>query len=412
MSKRTKRMISILLTLSLLVALLVPMAAPAGAYSVNRISRVISVSDNYSVDFATADTYLTIKEDDGFVTDFMNGNVFRLILKSGAKWATDVAAIDAHVTAVGPTLMTVTTERISNTTLEITMNGPDMANVDSMEIPLGFDANGVSGDITVQIDAVDSGITGNTYTFATVRTGYTTSAAESIETISKSGDTAGVIRIDEVAVGAIPAAAQTIKLKLPSNFEWMTGTTAKGAGAFLGIAVTIDPSTYGEQTLIITFTPPALPRDIRGSIYVTPVIRANSGASFGEVEVAVTGSPNIDDSDVVIAEYVDWTVDFKVKSVKELTAGKSEDVTTDTITIEEKVAGTLIDGRDLTFTVPDWVKITNIRSFSKTNELSPTTAPTVAATITGSGILTVNQTNSISILRLPVQPMPANWSSS
>jgi hypothetical protein len=71
------------------------------------------------------------------------------------------------------------------------------------------------------------------------------------------------------------------------------------------------------------------------------------------------------DGDLVIANYVDWGVATDVDEVNELVAGKFEQKT-DTITITENVANTLLKNRDLTVELPEWVKITGYKQVSET----------------------------------------------
>ena len=396
MSKRTRRMISILLTLSLLVALLVPMAAPAGARSVNGISRVVSVIDNWSSDpLGTGNqalAELTIKEDSDFDSDFKDDDVFRVTLKSGVKWVKEFyepgVAGQAKPDINGSEAL-IKFEVKSDTNAEITLltgaTTPGPGGQDTITIPLYVDINGVSGDITIELSNFNSAITQATYTFATSKSTKTTAVAESVETIGKSG-TGGLIRIDEVSAGALKG-VQTLKLKLPGSFEWRSfsyGSNVKYGGGFTQSMTFDEPnpapppetipvphigpqlvgiSGTSDQTLEITFDF-GRGSSSRGSIYIETPIRASSNASFGDIEVSISGG-DFEDADLLIAKYMDWGVDFSIKSVKDLSAGKLEDMSTDTIKIEENVSGSLVSGRDVTITLPEWVKVTGVSSVVK-----------------------------------------------
>ena len=388
MSKRTKRMVSILLTLSLLVALLVPMAAPAGARSTNGISRNVSVTDNYISNTTTgALAELTLKEDSDFANDFRTGDRFRVTLKSGVKWVRSFYDPANPVPIPGtlpveyfaqPSIATNNTTSpgglgfsiMSDTNMEITIldsvtgNDPD---VETITIPLYVDINGVSGDITVTLENIDSAITANTYTFATSKSTKTTATVESVETIGKSGE-GGLIRIDEVSPGALTS-TQILKLKLPGSFTWdgfSPATDVKFGGGFDTIGATV--SVIGganSQTLELEFDFLGGTAGVsRGSIYIKTPIKASSNASYGDVEVSVSGG-DFEDADLLIAKYMNWGVEFTVKSVKDLSAGKLEDITTDTIKIEETISGSLVSNRDVTITLPEWVKVTGVSSVSK-----------------------------------------------
>ena len=170
MRKRTKRIVSTLLTLSLLVALLTPMAAPADAYSNYRLNMVIGVAGDYYVSFQDAATYLTVEENVDFPNDFEDGDVFQLRLGSGGEWATDITRMSIPTNNSG---FSVSAARISNTTLELTMNNPAMGERDSFEIPLGFGANGATEYLTITIENVNSNLTSATYTIAEIVRSFT-----------------------------------------------------------------------------------------------------------------------------------------------------------------------------------------------------------------------------------------------
>ena len=413
-------MVSILLTLSLLVALLVPMAAPAGAKSTNGISRVVSVTDNYVSTPGAALAELTIKEDDATGTDFRDTDRFRITLKDGVKW---VDGLYYSTTATLPekvrmlngsddTLYPLNISIKSETSMEIELSttGPTINGngfVEIITIPLYVDVNGVSGDITVTVENIDSAVTTGTYTFATSKSTKTSAAAESVKTIGKSG-MGGLIRIDEVSFGALQG-KQTLKLKLPGNFTWNSFTWGNieyessaphvpiirgnhisfGGGFSEWTDVNPDFGLPGEpehlyksnptivsvtgtsdQTLEITFNfSPA--STTRGSIYIQTPIRAGSNAPFGDIEVSLSGG-DFEDTDLLVAKYMNWGVDFSIKSVKDLSAGKLEDMATDTIKIEENISGSLVDGRDITITLPDWVKVTGVSGLNRSpNGLLP-----------------------------------------
>lgn len=360
MLKTRKRWISLFITLTFLLAVMVPMGGPAFAKSVNDVNRVLSVSDTFVGLAAT----LTVKEHSDFPGHFVTGDRFRLTLPSGVKWN------NPSIHAGDPATLT----KISDQVVDITFTTVSAVYVDAIDIDLDIKVDGATGDIAVTIDPLDSAVTGGTVVFARVGVGKTTAVAESVKKIGKSG-TGGTIRIDETSVGAIGDDAQKLTLKLPGNFVWngMAAGDITFAGGFAGTTVS---AIYGNgtRTLEVTFDPPNR-RTQRGTIYVTPKIKAEAGASFGEITVTV-GGDKITEADVVVAEYVDWGVTVKVKEVKELVAGKFDGVKTAKITIEENVPGSLLAGRDVNVKLPDWVKITDVDDFTCTGGNLAVTAPT------------------------------------
>lgn len=371
MLKTRKKWISILLTLAMLVGLMVPLAAPAQAKSLNSVDRVISVRDTFSGPLGNT---VTIKEDSDFQTDFKDGDTFRVILPSPMKWLVGAGGTTVSV-VYGATTTPVTPLKVSDQTLEITLPSGSTSNtqVDFIFIQPAIDVNSGTGDITLTIDPRDSAITGGTLVIGRVSGDKATVVAEKVETIGETG-TGGTIRIDEAALGAL-GNSENLTLKLPANFEWDTMTSADItlAGGFTGGSVGT-PSVDG-RTLTVSITLPSS-RTQRGTIYVTPKIKALSGAAYGDVTVTVS-SEDISSTDVVVAEYAEWGVTVKVKEVKELLAGKFDDQTTEKITIEESVPNSLITGRKLRVELPDWVKIIGIDGWSVSGGNLSISAPTV-----------------------------------
>lgn len=389
--KRNRKFVSIILALSLLVSLLAPIAPALAANTVNSIRVEKAITD----DFEGYASTLTIREDDA-ADLFKAGMMFKLRISSGADWQVDgngnymgaTARGDVPAANIKPygssAAGTDLVFKVVGSTLEITV--PNVSgDIDIMEIPLYIeDVESDAGTLNVTIDPNDNAISSGSYPFAVVRDGNTTAVVDKVEMIGKGVNEAGTVTITESAGGVITEKT-TITFKLSSNFEWDSATEVLLGGGFDGAAVE-GPTGYGTRTLTYTLTPAMktgtdgkLERvsNTRGTIYIYPHIKATSSASYGDVELSISGSGNVEDADLIIAEYVDWGVDFSVKSVKELAGGKLDDITTETITIEENVSGSLLDGRDLTFTLPSWVKVTNIKSFSSNKGLNGTKAPEV-----------------------------------
>lgn len=386
---------SILLTLSLLVTLLVPMVGPASAKSLNSVDKVLSVSDDWvGTNNGSADApVLTIKEDTDFKNHFRAGDTFKLVLPSKVKWpaqASIYVGLNGNpLTDASSVLSATYAVKRTDQVLEVTFPsaaafaGTDLNdnNVDTINVVLNATVDGASGSIAVKVEPMDSTVTGGEYAFLTIGSGKTVAVAESVETIAETG-TGGKIRIDETYVSGIGDGQETMTLKLPGNFEWnsMTAAQFSFSGGFAGATVdSLDPASgAGSGTLTVKFTPPAS-RSKRGSIYITPLIKAKSGASYGDVSVSVSGT-DMADADLIVAKYADFGVDFKVKEVKELLAGKFDDVKTEKITIEELVPGSMIGGRNLTVTLPDWVKITGNSDWNVSGGSLAATRPTLDGT--------------------------------
>jgi hypothetical protein len=170
----------------MLLVLLVPLAAPAGAYSVNRASKIVSVSDDFNGDTGVL---FELKEDTKWVSDFVYGDIFQLILSDGVEWN--------YSETVPTTVGDGTALKISDQILEITIADTvtDTSTVDVITVPMDIEVDGATGDLTVEVDPLDSGVSSGTYVFARVSGDKSTAKALSVKTI---GDTfvGGDIRIE------------------------------------------------------------------------------------------------------------------------------------------------------------------------------------------------------------------------
>ena len=367
--KKAKKAVSALLTLALSAGIMLPAAAPALAYSDNRVDKVVNVDE----DFKGAASTLTISEDDDYSADFIAGESFTLTLPSGVDW--DATSLGVYFTPAGGAradLIASGDAVISNDqTLDITIpsNVVNTAGTkDKFEIKLGVEIDGAEGDIKVAVDPLDSGVSGGEYLFARVQSGDTIVKAMDVETVGDGNVTGGTIRIEETALGSIGYGQETVTLKLPNDFEWATTMAASDitfSGGFLGSTLNVaDVTGQGTRTLTIKFTPPGdgstTFRSQRGIVNIAPKFKATKDADYGDVEINVSGT-DIDDADVVVAKYSDFGVDFTIDGVEELIAGKF-DQDTDVITIEESVPGTFIANRDVTIELPSWVKVTGLQN--------------------------------------------------
>ncbi|NJI25260.1 hypothetical protein HA451_19775, partial [Aeromonas veronii] len=153
-----------------------------------------------------------------------------------------------------------------------------------------------------------------------------------------------------------------VTLKLPSNFEfvninnWLRNEPANATadddfvtftGGWNGATISnVVPD--GERTVRFTINLPATTSGTRGSILFTPQVRADRNARYGDVVLSISGTNNVSSEDITVAKYQDWGAVAEIEEVKELVAGKVNDVvTTALITVEETVPGALIENREV-----------------------------------------------------------------
>ncbi|MED0738679.1 copper amine oxidase N-terminal domain-containing protein [Aneurinibacillus thermoaerophilus] len=372
---KTNKALKVLTTSALLASLAAPFAAPASANSSNLVDKILNVNNNSKL---SGTSYLYVNEDD---IDFSTGDTFRVVLPSGAKWdeeaiknASDtnsngISAYDSNdhsfkITTGGNVVKaTLRTEKDLEVKLEDGF--VEKKQSDRIKIPLYVKLDGASGELKLKIEAMDSTITSEEKVFAIASSGKTITSVDEVKSIGKTGD-GGRIRIEENSFGALKG-AQSLKLKLPSNFKWngMVKTDVTLGGGYAGNdQYTVEPSSDNELIINFKNLPDTSNSGNRGYIYITPHIKADSDAAKGEVRVNISGG-DFSDADVTVAKYGDYNVDVKVEKVEELVAGKFDEYTkTAKITIEETVPGSLVAGRDVDVLFPSWVKVVNVSDWN------------------------------------------------
>ncbi|CCO08443.1 copper amine oxidase N-terminal domain-containing protein [Desulforamulus hydrothermalis] len=364
--KKTRKVVSTLVAMSLVGGILLPAAGPAFAYSKNSVSKVISIqNDNEYHQIGN----ITIREDKDYNNDFQPGDVFVLTLPSGVEFDRDseINAIWKNDTENG----TVDIRYITDSKIEVTMPSTvedgknDQIILQNVRIKA---KSSVNGDIKIKIDGKDSAVTSQELLIARAFDGDAVVTVDEVETIGESGK-GGTITIEEAAVGSMnDDNEQEITIKLPSKFDWDEAEMVDNADEnikFLGGFDGINPTNVSIEgrTLKIKFDSADRGRDdLRGYIEIDPYIVADNDAKYGDVEVTVDGD-NVDSTDVVIAKYADFGVEASVKKVEEFIAGRMDEETEE-ITLEENVKNTLVAGRKLTLTLPTWVKVTEV-NFTK-----------------------------------------------
>jgi hypothetical protein len=285
----------------MLLMLLAPLTAPAVAYSINRINKVVSLPDDF---IGNTGVVLTIREDSAFQDDFVAGDFFQLILPDGVDWLSieddpvNGFSKEPAITVVGDAYA----QRISDQILEITFTGADPTEV---RVPMNIKVDGAKGNIAVEIDAMDSGVTGSTQVFTHVSDVKITVTALSVETIGDTG-WGGDVRIEEASPGSLGNSAQYIRLKLPSHFVWWmteSGTNdpddqVRFSGGFNSMTLadnTGDRPGNGNYDVVVDgsdlyiyFDP--LDRTTRGIITVKTPINPDRDAKYGEVKISVYSS--------------------------------------------------------------------------------------------------------------------------
>ncbi len=223
------------------------------------------------------------------------------------------------------------------------------------------------GEVKVKVDGGDSQFTSGTYTVA-VAGGNNTIATVSGDP-KKTGRTSNVeatsIEIREVGVNSVYG-QQIVKLSLPKGVSWKSGTTLSGNMVTGSVTGTI--SSSDDRDITFTFTPNANAAN-REVLVIKPFISVGKDARLGDIEVQIRNQGSSDHSisdasGLIIAKYSEEGVTVTTKKEADLPliiAGremKDSKAYTVEVTLEEIQKGSLIPGKYVDFSFPEWVQLT------------------------------------------------------
>ncbi|WP_333870367.1 copper amine oxidase N-terminal domain-containing protein [Desulforamulus putei] len=386
--KRARKALSVLLTLAMLLGLLLPMGAPAMAVTKNTLNAVPTVATDAKGLIST----LTIAEDSQAANDFEAGKSFIVTLPESVKFAVyengSWVSINDASTPVTDALNTPANDpdNTSKTYIDVSRSGivasATFSSERSLVITFGNQTNdsqkdyiainiygivdGAAGDLKVNIDPLDSGVTGGDVLIGRAASGNAVATVLNVETIGEStAEKAGVIRITETTANAL-GADDELKLKLPDGFKWVTGASGTkvsfvnftqsdfvDASSTLGQIDNAQVKQDGRQ-LVLKLKSTFAGTTKRGIIEIRPVINVSSTAKQGDVEVDFSGD-NVEAATLVIAKYADYGVKVTAASAPEVMSGASEQEL-GKLVVEETVPGSLVNKRKMTIELPEWAK--------------------------------------------------------
>lgn len=381
MKKRSRKLISILLTLSLLVTLLVPLATPAGASSTNAALTVpnVTVANNQSLGTirCTESTIGSVYGTAGQATEIT------VTLPSGVTFAATPAAVAGYVnvpatvgtidnalvagdvvfrSATSRSITVAVIGRKGNATgtaiIEFLFNG---AATSQVNITSG------SGDLAVDVFDATGAITSGSVVNARIVSATTTATALSAPSRTEGNNQAiGDIRIVENSAGALTAGVNTIDLVLPQGYIWNTAPTITLSGGFAAGAITAgalgtNASGMSRQQLNVAAVSAGQP----GIITLTGgTVNISSAAALGDCTLSLGGTnPGISAASLVVAKKVEFGVTVEALSSPVVYKG-NDSVSSGDIQITENAAGSVLPGRTIRLTLPEnasWDTIPAVR---------------------------------------------------
>lgn len=221
-----------------------------------------------------------------------------------------------------------------------------------------------SGDIKLKAEAASSSVFSNaTITVGTVGSGSVAVSVDDVKNISSSGtNTIDSIYFKEDRAAALKEdGTNSIKLKLPAGFTWalVGSATAPVLTSIWGT----DPNdvataaiTNGDAREIIIKSDDVTDTAAYFRLNGVTVLVDESVAKKGDVIVNVSGATTTTPSSITLARYGEFNTNIAAYGdVPTIPAGKNFDTISQigSFKVEEEIAGSLIDGRTVTLTLPE-----------------------------------------------------------
>jgi hypothetical protein len=351
MLKVRKKSISLIVVLTFLMTLF-PLALPAFAADYTRLGAVASVDD----DLGQALNTVKIETSSG---ELENGDTVIVSLPSdfNFNWDEDpgsyisIPAADDNGLADGD----LDVEVLDDNEIAISVVGEPSATNDglfyiylkSVDVDEGFE-----GDIPLEFNAPSgSGFDDGSVVVGRVTGGEVAVEVTDDETFSDDGGQV-TIRMEEDRAGAFEADPESVKFILPDGFEW---------GAVSDVNVIFGDDSFTEAN----FTPEAeeLAFDVDGAtgsatcLEFTAQIEVadEDDAELGDIIADVKGESSVTPSEITVGAYGEYSLDVTADDPTTVYAGQVEQEIAN-FTMEEGIKDSLVDGRSVTLTLPEWAK--------------------------------------------------------
>jgi hypothetical protein len=388
--KLKRKALSILLTLSFLVCMLVPMAAPAGAATGYSVLSAPNVDDNDVWALGTVfgqviagglekgDT-MTFRLPGDFIWSKAGTKETRMTDWSGEVLANgDIRYGEKEGNYIllpkyygGDNNGLVTKDEAGDVIdmLEFTMISDKEVKVEIIGEPQSgedcffyiypkniFVADGFDGAIEMIFDSPGgSGFADGSVTVGYVSGGQITVSVSSVDSFSERDSV--TFRITEDTASAFEDKDESLKLRLPSGFVWgssinelktIWGDTSLEAALRAG-ALKID-----EDEIIFNLSKFSGTKDAASiELKIDVVVDDETSAKTGDIIARISGKSDITPSELKVGVYGTYDAEIKVVGdVPTVYAGQLEQVIAD-IAINEAVSDSIVKGRTLTLELPD-----------------------------------------------------------
>jgi hypothetical protein len=372
LKKRSRKLISILLTLSLLVTLLVPLATPAAAGSSGSITALTTPTTSDDVEapdgvnlgtiliqtvagaVKTGNVFTVRLPEDFTFQDIYKDNATNQLVTAPAKYTGDVNAFASS---------TFTTEVLNKNEVRVTVNGAvysgDAGAVyfDLSKIVVASGAP--SGDIIAIVTSPASqGFPSGEVVVGKVTGGEVLVSVDEVKTfIDKSNPI--ILRFKETVKASFEATEKSMKLRLPNGFTWEDPIIAD-ASLIWGVprATWLDKLKFKVDGRDLYINVKDAGASLAGEYFSLPVVVRvddETVAKYGDVKVAFSGDTDAIPTELVIANYNEMGSTVSAEDTTTVVAGKIGEEIGDII-VEETAPNTFTTGRTITLALPSFAK--------------------------------------------------------
>lgn len=390
--KRYNKLLSILVTLSMLMVLLVPLATPAAASSdyqtitansveddgVRNLGKVLvhlpggSLSDGSTATFRLPGDFIftnaPIGSPESVAKAAYQGSVAGdwdrtagppVRYGNGSNYIEIPALISGDDNGLVEAGVALTLTRISNKEVRLTVNtaptsGNDCwfyVNVGRAYVPDGYD-----GEIPLEFSTSGgTGFTKGSVPIGSVSGGEVEITVSSVDSFSDHDPI--TFRITEDRAGALADENESLKFKLPNGFIWQSiDEVGIIWGDDIRATVLAGLSATGDDELILDLPAGFATTEATSfELKVTIAVDDETDAKTGDVMAKISGETDVTPSEAKVGNYGTYETKIECADAPEVYAGMLEQVI-GKIVITESVAESLTSGRTLTLELPSNAK--------------------------------------------------------
>ncbi|NLT21101.1 MAG: copper amine oxidase N-terminal domain-containing protein [Syntrophomonadaceae bacterium] len=176
------------------------------------------------------------------------------------------------------------------------------------------------------------------------------------KTITEGGTTAIEFTVQEGTIGGVKTGTtKALTFKLPKGFEW-SGASIQNLTNSANVGGLTFSYSNDNRTLELNRGSDSFPRSL---FKITANVKVDeTTASYGDVNVTVTGKNTVTPNSVLIGTFSDYGYEVVVEKEAVILSGRTGDDAAIEFTIKENVKGSLLNGRTVYMTLPDGVEWT------------------------------------------------------